>query len=546
MSDAGDPRGEGGGARLPSPGAGERRVAARGVAWGGIETASGALVGLVMAPLVIRAAGLEGLGLWSAAWSLAHTAGIVDLGVGASYGRFTARALQSRDLNDLNEVLAVGVGFHLTLSLLFGLPALWLAPRLLEWAASGSPRLPMARVVVTCSLLTVLLRATLSAYRGVVLGAQRSDLLGRIGSITTILEGVVGAALLLGGLGLPALAINALVMAIATTLAEARAAHHLCPGLRLRPFRAPGWQYRRMLSFGGRLQLTRAFEILAQHLPRLVLSAGPGLLAAGVYDLGARVAALVQAPASLPLRIILPLAGHLDARGDRARLAALLSRATRYIALLAVPAVALVVVEADTLLHAWTGRPAPAAASAVARLLACALGVALVASPLRLVLRGLGLAGLEAAATGTGTFVLFLLASILVGRFDAPGVALAALAGSLVAAGLLTAGSLPRRDASPLEAARALGPPAAAGVVALALGLLVRLVLDAALSPGAGRLEALLAVLRRGTAIGVAFTVAAAVLGAIRAEDLTVVRDLLGMQAEGRSPVRIRPRQGSR
>ncbi len=82
-----------------SPVGGVDRVhAARGVAWGGVESAAGALTGLVVTPLIVRAFGLEGLGLWAASWSLAHSAGLFDLGIGASYARFTASAIARHDV----------------------------------------------------------------------------------------------------------------------------------------------------------------------------------------------------------------------------------------------------------------------------------------------------------------------------------------------------------------------------------------------------------------------------------------------------------------
>ena len=88
-------RGPGPRASAPAPRAipTERRSAVHGVAWSGVESATGAIVGLLLTPLIVRSVGVEGLGLWAASWSLAHTAGLLDLGVGGSYSRFTSRAV---------------------------------------------------------------------------------------------------------------------------------------------------------------------------------------------------------------------------------------------------------------------------------------------------------------------------------------------------------------------------------------------------------------------------------------------------------------------
>jgi O-antigen/teichoic acid export membrane protein len=501
-------------------------VAVRAVAWGGVESAAASGVGLLLTPLVVHTAGLEGLGLWGASWSLAHTAGLVDLGIGGSYARFTARALAADDPDELNGTLAAGLGFHLVLAAAAALLAAFLGPALLERAASGSPRLPMARDVLACTLATVLLRGVLSVYRGVVAGAQRTDLLARIGAATAVLEGAGGAAALLAGFGLRGLAMTSLAAAIGTTLCEALAAHRLCPALRVRPFVARPHHYRSLLAYSTRVQVTRAFEILASHAPRLLLAAGPGLAAAGVYDLAARLAGLASTAATLPLRVVLPLAGHLEVRGDHARLGALLRHASRSVALLVVLPSAAILAFAGPLLHAWTGTPAPDAAATTARLLALAAVAAMLVAPLRLLVRGLGHAGIEAAGTAAGAIVQLALLAILARPMGAPGAALAALAGA-AASTLLLGAMVARRvmPAGPAIAARAAAGAVVSGAMAAAAAAALNLFLppfesgarSAALSALAPRLPILVAV----------FAGLAILVGAVGAADLAAVRDAL-------------------
>jgi len=110
------------------PDSGERRAAVRGVAWGGVESLTSALVGLVLTPLVVKISGLEGLGMWAASWSLAHTTNLLDLGVGSSYTRFTSRAIALSDVGRLNRTLSAGIGFHLAIGAVVACLALLLGP----------------------------------------------------------------------------------------------------------------------------------------------------------------------------------------------------------------------------------------------------------------------------------------------------------------------------------------------------------------------------------------------------------------------------------
>src|SRR5439155_22734994 len=135
-------------------------------------------VGFFRTPLVVRACGLEGLGLWAASWSLAHTTNLLDLGVGASYTRFTSQAIALSDVRALNRTLAAGTGFHILLGVLMGGLALGLGPAALGIVVPAGSLPAQARSVSSCTLATVLLRTLLSSVRGVASGASRLDLLG--------------------------------------------------------------------------------------------------------------------------------------------------------------------------------------------------------------------------------------------------------------------------------------------------------------------------------------------------------------------------------
>jgi O-antigen/teichoic acid export membrane protein len=502
---------------------GVRRAAVRGVAWGGFESAAGALVGLLLTPLVVRASGLEGLGLWAAAWSLAHSATAVDLGVAASYAHFTARAAARGDTDGLNRTLGAGLGFYVALSLILVALALPLVPRLVPHLAPPPALERAAPVVLWCALLAVCLRATLSIYRGVLAGAQRLDLIGRIGTVCAVVEGSGAAVLILAGRGLAGMALNSLAVAALACAAEAFWAHRICPGLRVRPFVARRSDWRAVLGFGARLQATRAAEILGAHVPRLALALGPGLSASGIYDLGTRVAGVLRIGGALPLPILQPLASRLEALGERHRLSDLLGRSTRYVALLAVPALVLVLLDAPAILTAWTGAPQPAGAALSARLLALAACVSLVSSPFRLMLRGVGHPGIEASAAVGSALLHLVLAALLARPWGAPGVAFAALPAALLAAAILAVGARRRRtDLDAGEITSAVRGPAVAGAAGLLAGCVLHLM--GGICEPATRTRALARLLPEATVVVGVGTLMALFAGGIRREDFLMAR----------------------
>ena len=519
---------------------GDRRTVARGVAWGGVESATSAFVGLVLTPLVVRSCGLEGLGLWAASWSLAHTTNLLDLGVGASYTRFTSQAIALSDVRALNRTLAAGTGFHILLGVVMGGLALALGPAALGIVVPAGSLAAQARTVFSCTLATVLLRTLLSAYRGVVAGAQRIDLLGRIGAAVSVLEGIGAAAALAGGFGLPGMAINSLLWSACASIAEALAAHRLVPGLRVVPFLAGREEWRELLSFGLRLQVVRASEILGAHIPRLALAAGAGLTPAGLYDLGARVAGVLQL-AALPLPVIQPLAGRMASRGERQGLQSLLARATRYVALLALPCAALVLLDAEPILKAWTGRDGAAAAALTARLLCLALLWGFLFSPLRLVLRGCGRPGPEALGALCGSLLSVALAVALAPFLGAPGVAASALAGAILSAGILTIGARRAAPALTRGTMRVLSAPMMCAIAGLVSAAGLRLLVSGWGVPCVTRADALLRLLTEGLALGGAACVVSFVTGTFAREDAAALATALlpGRPPRGADPTGV-------
>jgi O-antigen/teichoic acid export membrane protein len=189
----------------------------------------------------------------------------------------------------------------------------------------------------------------------------------------------------------------------------------------------------------------------------------------------------------------------------------------------------MVLIDARALLLAWTGQPAPPESVAVARWLAAAVSITLLASPLRLVLRGTGHPGLEAAATAAAAATQGVLALLLAGRWSAPGVALATFAGAAILIGTLLVGVRRLgRHAGALQAAHGLIAPLLALGAALVGGWMVGLLASLpGLPESTTRLEALAALAYRGPVMAFLFLLTSWRCGALLPADLELLRDAL-------------------
>jgi O-antigen/teichoic acid export membrane protein len=518
-------QGEPGSGTVPGGGSADRRNAVRGVAWGGVESATRAAVGFVLTPIILGAFGIEGLGLWAASWAMAHVAGMFDLGIGTTYARFAAQAIARDDATALNGTVAAGLGFHLVVTSILGGVAFAASPSIVAVLSRDNQFAEVVPAVFGCTVATVLLKLILSVFRGVVAGAQRLDVLGRIGTGVAVLEGGAAAAVVFSGGGLRGMALISLAAALLRSILEACAAYRLCPQLRLRPFRARRSDWREVLSFGLKIQVIKAAELLARQMPRLVLAAGPGLAVAGVYDLGARVAGALNTAGTLPLPVIAPLASRLDAQSNTERLLSLLRRSTRYVALLVVPIAIIILLDAPGFLLAWTGRPGPDGTSATARLLALAAMMAMMVSPLRLTLRGMGRAGLEAASAISASTLHLILAIVLAVRFGAPGVAWSGFIAAILGVLILGVGARGIASGQFMSSVRHSASGAVlAGIAGLAMGWAFNLVVAAPSWVEAPRFAALIHLCGESAVVLTVFALVATAAGGIRREDLSLVR----------------------
>ena len=234
--------------------------------------------------------------------------------------------------------------------------------------------------------------------------------------------------------------------------------------------------------------------------------------------------------------MIQPLAGRLDARDEAQKLRALAGRATRYVALLAVPCLALVLLDAEAILKAWTGRDLPQAAATAARLLALSATLGFIASPVRLVLRGMGRPDPEARAALLGSLGHVGLAAALAAPFAAPGVAAAALVAAVLGAASLAWGAFSIAPSLVRDAGLAVPAPLLAGLGGLLAGAALRLLVLGLHLPVLTRTAALSRLVPEGIALVSATLLLSVWLKALTRDDFSALSGAWPGASRSRGP----------
>jgi len=134
------------------------------------------------------------------------------------------------------------------------------------------------------------------------------------------------------------------------------AAFVVLPGLRLGPGYVRRVTFGRLFQFGWRTQVAKLSNLINFQTDRVVVGLVFGdLTLVGLYRAGEDLAAKIRQGPALLVSALIPAVSDLDARDEREKLALLYKVATKYIAVVTVPATVFVIGAADMLLHTLFG-----------------------------------------------------------------------------------------------------------------------------------------------------------------------------------------------
>jgi O-antigen/teichoic acid export membrane protein len=327
-------------------------------------------VALLVMPVVVRGLGPAHFGLLALAWTVVSYAGFLDLGLGRAATKRVSEAVWTGEGSRVRRLATTVVGVQAILGGIMG-GALWhFAPALARLLvadpslqAEGAAILGVLGLGVPAVLVT-------SAYRSILEGLHRFDLVNLARAPLSAAIFLVSAAGVVAGASLPA---------IVGWLVVTRYAGTAVHGLLCRRAAPPGpggvdpAALGGLLRFGGWVAVSNTIVPIGLYLERFVLSGLRGPVALAYYS----------APQELMLKLhllpaavtggLFPAFSGLSARGDAAELLRQVRRGARIIALLlAVPA-AVLVATAEPLLTVWLGSDYGVRSSGVMRLLGLAV-----------------------------------------------------------------------------------------------------------------------------------------------------------------------------
>jgi O-antigen/teichoic acid export membrane protein len=314
------------------------------------------LIGFFMMPYVLGVLGEVQYGTWVFLNAVAGYAALVYAGFGGTICRYVADAWSRKDLKRLNAVVSTIQVIYLgTAAIVFILASLfaWYAPACQNWDGMS---LFEVRVSILVLGATIGIGMVASVYGGVLIGTQRFDYKRGIELATGVLRLVLTVLCLYQHYGLITLA----AIFFATTIFEhgvsAWLAYRQVPGLSVVPWLMRWSVLKECFGFSAFSAVSLVAEYLIFFTDTVIISLIKGPLAVVPYQIGLRVAQMIQVPIAQIGEVVLPKAGELHARSNPQELGRVVARGMGLSLLLTGGFLIGSVYFGDLLIRTWIGK----------------------------------------------------------------------------------------------------------------------------------------------------------------------------------------------
>lgn len=284
------------------------------------------LIGFFMMPYILGTVGEAQYGAWVFINAIAGYSTMIYSGFGATICRYVADLYSRREWDRLNKVVSTIQTVYIgtaTLVFLFTGFCIWYAPALQKWDS-----LPMGEIQLSILIVggTIGLGMMASVYGGVLIGTQRLDIKRGIEVTLGIVRLLLTLLCLHEHYGLITLALIFLAVTIIEHGASAFYAYRQVPTLSVGP-----WLTRRdvmgeCFSFSAFNAIALFAEYLIFFTDTVVIGIILGPLAVVPYQIGLRIAQMIQIPIAQIGEAVLPKAGELHARSAQQELGRLVAK----------------------------------------------------------------------------------------------------------------------------------------------------------------------------------------------------------------------------
>jgi O-antigen/teichoic acid export membrane protein len=388
---------------------------------GGGSRIVGLVIGFVTTPLLVHDLGDGGFGLFVLVGAIVGYVGLLDFGIGPGLVRFFTEYDRGANARGVQDILSLAFSFYFLMGLIVGGALVLWAP----WLIGRLTISPSMRRTAEISIFIVFGYFILSCLVGVLTARLVSLHRMDVTSFIRVIGQVVYAGLVVGVLPRfptveTAILLNVAQVAI-TGVLSLIVLSRIGPIRLSNPFSIPPPLIRKVMAFGGWMQINSLASLVTLETDRIIVAAFISIQAVTPYQIGNRLGSLGGVLPTQLLGAAMPNATMLSLNDDPQALKSFYGDMTRYLMLLTVPVVGGIAAVANPFIVAWMGRVFPNAAF-VAIGLSLAFGINNLTGMGTTMLRAAGLPKYEAYCGIIGTVLNIVITVALAPKFGLRGI----------------------------------------------------------------------------------------------------------------------------
>lgn len=307
----------------------------------------------VLTPYVIGKLGPNMYGIWVIISVLTGYFGLTDLGIGYSFQKFVAEYYAQRDLDSINKIVNSGFVFYTLLGTLLLAAAFIFVDPLFKLLDIPNTLAAESRVVFLVATLNLAMANLISVFASIMTGLQHIDLVKKI-ELSLLLGRVVLYVLVLEqGFGIMGLILSETCLLLFSAALNYFFLIRFFPEVRIQPWRLDFRLFRKLLDFGGKLQISRLSELVNFQFDRIIVSKFVGLEYVVFADVGGKLLNKIRVLPLILLSSLIPAVSQLQSLNQTERIRIVFDRSSKYLVVSSVPLFVFAFVFAHLIMRVW-------------------------------------------------------------------------------------------------------------------------------------------------------------------------------------------------
>ncbi|MDD5347346.1 MAG: oligosaccharide flippase family protein [Candidatus Omnitrophica bacterium] len=313
-------------------------------------------IGVLLTPYIIGRVGVERYAVWALVGVITGYFGLLDFGVGSSFVKYISEFEAKKDYAAVNRLVNTGFAFYALFGLLvLALSFVCIGP-LMEFLKIPPALRPEAKFVFLLGIAVFCGSDAMGPFLAVQSGMQRMDISNKIAMAMSTVT-VAGTLFFLEqGFGLAGLILTNAIVFVLTAIVGIFAAHHLLPQLAFDPFSWDTATFKRIFSFGFKVQVTRISGTVTSQTDKILITYFLTIGLVTVYQLGSSVVSYAMAIPALLVSALVPAFSEIHARQEHKKLVEAYLQSTKYLSCITAPLFLFVATSAGRIMDIWMGQ----------------------------------------------------------------------------------------------------------------------------------------------------------------------------------------------